>query len=140
MVKNVTYGQLRKVLLSLGCEGGRAPEGHFVFTDPRSDLVILMPGGTDRQHVRPMDLRMVQHTLVGYGIIPDGEYDFDSLFLIRKGDRLIWTDPNSRTETKVTAAAGESDGLVVIKQNGTLLPCPVDQVTRIKRAAPAGRK
>ncbi len=32
------------------------------------------------------------------------------------------------------------DGLVVVKQNGTLLPCPVDQVKRIKRAAPAGRK
>jgi len=59
---------------------------------------------------------------------------------IRKGDRLIWTDPRSGTEIKVTAAAGESDGLVVVKQNGTLLPCPVDQVRRIKRAAAAGRK
>jgi hypothetical protein len=57
-----------------------------------------------------------------------------------KGDRLIWTDPQSGAETKVTAAAGESDGLVVVKQNGTRVPCPVDQVRRVKRAAPAGRK
>ena len=47
---------------------------------------------------------------------------------------------SSGTETKVTAAAGESDGLVVVKQNGTLIPWPVDQVRRVKRAAPAGRK
>ena len=68
------------------------------------------------------------------------DYAFDSLFLIRKGDRLIWTDPKTGKETKVTAAAGESDGLVVVKQNGSLLPCRVDQVRRVKRAATAARK
>jgi streptogramin lyase len=62
------------------------------------------------------------------------------LILIRKGDRLIWTDPKTGKESKVTAAAGESDGLVVIKQNGALWPCPVDQVRRLKRAAPARGK
>ena len=65
---------------------------------------------------------------------------FDSLFLIRKGDRLLWTDPETGKETKVTRGRGESDGLVVVKQNGTLLPCRVDQVRRVKRAATAARK
>ena len=79
-------------------------------------------------------------SLVGHGVLGDDEYEFDSLFLIRKGDRLVWTDPTTGKESKVTAAAGESDGLVVVKQNGRLLPCPVDEVRRVKRAAPAGRR
>ena len=53
-------------------------------------------------------------------------WHLDSLFLIKRGHRLIWTDPKSGLETKVTAAARESDGLVVIEQNGTLLTCRVD--------------
>jgi hypothetical protein len=140
MVKNVTYGHLRKVLLSLGCKPVPARDDRFVFSDEKRDLLILLPGGRDEQFVRSIDLYSVRRALVGHGVIKDDEEEFDSLFLIRKGDRLIWTDPKSGAETKVTAAAGESDGLVVVKQNGTLLPCPVDQVRRVKRAAPAGRK
>jgi hypothetical protein len=52
---------------------------------------------------------------------------------------LVWTDPSTEKESKVIAAAGASDGLVVAQQNGTLVPCPVDQVRPIKRAATAGR-
>ena len=139
MVKNVSYGQLRKVLLSLGTEVS-TNDNRLVFSDDKRDLLILLRGAEDTQLVRPIDLYSVRRALVGNGVIEDDEEAFDSLFLIRKGDRLIWTDPKSGTETKVTAAAGESDGLVVVKQNGTLLLCPVDQVRRVKRAAPAGRK
>jgi hypothetical protein len=140
MVKNVTYGQLRKVLLFLGCEPIPSNENHFVFEEPKSDLLIMLRGGPDELPVRPMDLSMIRRQLVGHGLIKDDEEAFDSLFLIRKGDRLIWTDPKTGKETKVTAAAGESDGLVVVKQNGSLLPCRVDQVRRVKRAATAARK
>ena len=35
-----------------------------------------------------------------------------------------------KAKVKVTAAAGESDGLVVIQKNGTLTPCPVDQLRK----------
>jgi hypothetical protein len=139
MVKNVTYGQLRKVLLSLGCKVS-TNDSRLVYSDDKRDLLIVLRDGEDHQFVRSIDLWSVRRALVGHGVITDDEDAFDSLFLIRKGDRLIWTDPESGVETKVTAVAGESDGLVVVKQNGTLIPCPVDQVRRVKRAAPAGRK
>ena len=140
MVKNITYVHLRKVLLSLGCKPVPAKDDRFVFSDDNRDLLILLPGGRDEQFVRSIDLHSVRRALVGHGVITDDEEAFDSLFLIRKGDRLIWTDPESGAETKVTAAAGESDGLVVVKQNGTLIPCSVEQVRRVKPGAPAGRK
>jgi hypothetical protein len=139
MVKNVTYGQLGKVLISLGCKRIRSQDNHFVFSDPARDLLIMLPGGAEDQLVRPVDLFSVRRSLWGHGLIKD-DNEFDSLFLIRKGDRLIWTDPETGKENRVTAAAGESDGLVVVKQNGSLVPCPVNQVRRVKRAAtPSGK-
>jgi hypothetical protein len=140
MVKNVTYDQLRKVLLSLGCEPVPSKKNHFVFDHAKSDLFLMLRRGSDEQPVRPMDLSHIRRQLVGHGLIKDDEEEFDSLFLIRKGDRLVWTDPRTGKESRVTAAAGESDGLVIVKQNGTLLPCAVDQVRRVKRAATAGGK
>ena len=56
MVKNVTYGQLRNVLLSLGCEPVPSQKDHFVFDHPRSDLLIILQEGADDQLVRPIDL------------------------------------------------------------------------------------
>jgi hypothetical protein len=135
MVKNVTYGQLGKVLMSLGCKRIPSKENHFVFGDPTRDLLIMLPGADDDQPVRPVDLLSVRRALWGHGLIKDDDDEFDSLFLIRKGDRLIWTDPDTGKKNRVTAAAGESDGLVVVRQNGSLVPCPVDQVRRVKRAA-----
>jgi hypothetical protein len=49
---------------------------------------------------------------------------------IKKGDRLIWREPRSGREFKVVAAAGEQDGLVIIKQNGSISPCPVGQLRK----------
>jgi hypothetical protein len=140
MVKKVTYGQLRKVLLSLGCKPIPSEGNHFVFGDPKRDLLIMLPGGDDDQFVRPVDLFSVRKSLWGHGLIKDDEEEFDSLFLIRKGDRLIWSDPKTGEQHRVTAAAGESDGLVVVRQNGSLVPCPVDEVRRVKRAATATGK
>jgi hypothetical protein len=139
MVKSVTYGQLRTVLSFLGCQPVPTKGKHVTFSDPSRDLLILLPGGTDEQLVRPIDLSSIRKQLAGHGAIRDDD-EFDSLFLIRKGDRLVWTDLTTGRESKVTAAAGESDGLVVIKQSGTLLPCPVNLVRRVQRAAAATGK
>jgi hypothetical protein len=139
VVKRVTYGKLREVLSSLGYTPEDAANDAVVFRNPRRHLMIILRRLADHQLVRPIDLSSIRKTLIGDGVITDDEEEFDSLFLIRKGDRLVWTDPKTGKESKVTAAAGESDGLVVVKQNGTLVPCPVDQVKRIKRAATAGR-
>jgi hypothetical protein len=139
MVEKVSYAKLREVLSSLGY----APEafgGHsVVFRNPNHRLRVFLPKLSDRQCVPPVEMLSARNSLMGNGVVQD-EYEFDSLFLIRKGDRLIWTDPKTGKATKVTAAAGESDGLVVVKENGRLVPCPVDEVKRIKRAATAGRK
>ena len=110
-----------------------------MFGNPERNLLIILRGMREEEVVRPIDLRRVMMTLVDDGAIHD-EDEFDSLFSIRKGDRLIWTDPKTGRETKVVAAAGESDGLVVIKQNGSLLPCRVNEVRRVKRAARAAGK
>jgi hypothetical protein len=139
--KQITFGQLCKVLASLGYGLTHSAGGdHVVFQNPKRYLIVMLREMTDDEVVLPSELSRVRRTLVDDGVIPDKQIEFDSLFLIKRDDRLIWTDPESRTETRVTAAAGENDGLVVVKQNGTLLPCPVDQVRQIKRAAPAGRK
>jgi hypothetical protein len=142
VVKNITFGKLREVLVSLGYTpaDARSDLGDTViFRNPNRRLRIFLPKMTDERFVLPVDLLSTRTTLEGDGVIKD-DYEFDSLFLIRKGDRLVWTDPTTGKETKVTAAAGESDGLVVVKQDGALVPCRVDQVRRIKRAAAAGRK
>jgi hypothetical protein len=140
VVKNVTFGKLREALTSLGYTPEDAGSDTVIFRNPNRRLRIFLPTMADEEFVLPVDLLSTRSTLVDDGVLPRGDYGFDSLFLIRKGDRLVWTDPKTGKESKVTAAAGESDGLVVVKQNGTLLPCPVDQVKRIKRAAMAARK
>jgi hypothetical protein len=139
MDKRVTFGQLRRTLESLGYRINPTEGDHLVFGNPNRNLLIILRGMNEEEVVRTIDLRRVKMTLVDDGVIKDDD-EFDSLLLIRKGDRLIWTDPKTGKETKVTAAAGESDGLVVVKQNGSLLPCQVDQVRRVKRAATASRK
>jgi hypothetical protein len=141
VVKNITLGKFREVLVSLGYTpyDARSDLGDtIIFRNPNRRLRIFLPKMADEEFILPVDLHSARSTLEGDGVIKD-DYEFDSLFLIRKGDRLVWTDPKTGKESKVTAAAGESDGLVVVKQNGTLLPCPVGEVRRVKRAATAGR-
>ncbi len=139
MVKDVTYGRLREVLATLGYGVSEPKKGAVAYRNPNRRLMIILPDMRDEDFVLPVDLASTRSTLVDDGVLQN-DYSFDSLFLIRKGDRLIWTEPETGRETKVTAAAGESDGLVVVKQNGSLLPCRVDEVRRIKRAATASRK
>jgi hypothetical protein len=141
VVKKITFGKRSEALASLGYTPHVATSelgDTVIFRNPNRRLRIFLPKMADEEFVLPIDLHSARSTLEGDGVLRN-DYDFDSLFLIRKGDRLVWTDPKTGKESKVTAAAGESDGLVVVKQNGTLVPCPVDQVRRIKRAATAGR-
>jgi hypothetical protein len=139
MVKNITYAKLREALASLGYTPVDAGSDTIIFRNPNRHLRIFLPKKADEEFVLPIDLLSARSTLVDDGVLRD-DYAFDSLFLIRKGDRLVWTDPKTGKECKVTAAAGESDGLVVITQNGALLPCRVDQARRIRRAARVARK
>jgi hypothetical protein len=138
MVENNTYARFREVLEALGYVPETAGRD-TIFRNPNHRLRVFLPKLSARQIVPPVEMLSARNSLMGNGVIRD-EYEFDSLFLIRKGDRLIWTDPETGKATKVTAAAGESDGLVVVKENGRLVPCPVDQVRRVKRAATASRK
>ena len=127
--KSVRFDRLHKVMGDLGYGSQRTWMNitlHFY------GLVVTCLSSYAESHpkaeVRPIDLLSVQKTLMNEGLI-ESEQQFTDLFSIKKGDRLIWTDPRSGMETEVTAASGEtSDGMVIIKQKGKAFsPCPVDQ-------------
>ena len=128
MAKIITFDNLRNVLADLGYELRRAGDGAVVFRNPSRHLLIVLPDMPERDAVRPVDLLSVRKTLANDGVIEEEE--FDTLFRINKGDRLVWTDPATGTAIRVTAAAGESDGMVVIKQMGAFMACPVDQLRK----------
>src|SRR4051812_2121763 len=125
--KKIRFGQLRKVMLDLGYHIRTVDQRYVAFVRPGRDLFVVLPDIPSEAEVRPIDLLSVQKTLINDGLI-EHEQQFTSLFLIKKGDRLIWTDPHSGREIEVVAASGEtSDGMVIIKQKGAFSPCPVDQ-------------
>ena len=128
MAKRITYRQLDEVLRSLGYAPENVLTNEVVYRHPDRHLFILLQREAPDAVAQPFDLYRARKTLVHEGVIQENE--FDSLFQISKGDRLIWTEPRTGRKVKVTAAAGESDGLVVIQQNGTLTPCPVDQLRK----------
>jgi hypothetical protein len=127
--KKIRFGQLRKVMLDLGYQIRTVDQHYVAFVRPGRDLFVVLPDVPPEAEVRPIDLLSVQKTLMNDGLIED-EPQFMSLFLIKKGDRLIWTDPHTGSETEVIAASGEtSDGMVIIKQKGfAFSPCAVDQL------------
>jgi len=131
--KKIRFGQLRKVLLDLGYQIRTVDDHYIAFVHPRRALFVVLPAMAPETEVRPIDLLSVQKTLVNDGLV-ENEQQFTSLFLIKKGDRLIWNNPQSGRQTEVVAASGETtDGMVIIKLSGSAFsPCPVDQL------APAG--
>jgi hypothetical protein len=131
MKKQITYRQLDEVLKSLGYSPENVLTDQLAYRHPDRHLFILIPREPPVALARPIDLYRAQKALVHSGVIQEDE--FDSLFLINKGDRLLWTEPATGRKVKVTAAAGESDGLVVIKHKGTLVACPVDHLEKVKR-------
>ena len=127
--KSVRFDQLQKVLSEHGYKIKPVDQQHVAFVRPGRDLFVVLPRVSPDAEVRPIDLLSVQKTLMNEGLI-ESEQQFSSFFSIKKGDRLIWTDPNTGTEKEVTAASGEtSDGMVIIKQKGTAFsPCSVDRL------------
>jgi hypothetical protein len=134
--KSVRFDQLHKVMGDLGYGSQRVDEHYVAFLRPGRDLFVVERGISPESEVRRIDLLSVQKTLINEGLI-ESEQQFTELFSIKKGDRLIWTDPRSGMETEVTAASGEtSDGIVIIKQKGTAFsPCPVDQLRPVAGAS-----
>lgn len=136
--KKVRFDQLRRVMSALGYglrHAGRA----VVFERPDSDLFVVLPAIGPDDEVRPIDLMSVMNTLIGQGLIRN-KNQFQDLFAIKEGDRLVWTDPTTGRETAVVARSGEtSDGKVVIGvgDNGEIALCPVAQL-RPAEAAPVG--
>jgi hypothetical protein len=127
--KKIRFDQLRKVMLDLGYHMRPVDQRYVAFVRPGHDLFVVLPDIPSQAEVRPIDLLSVQKTLMNEGLI-ETEQQFASLFSIKRGDRLIWTDPMSGRETEVVAASGETnDGMVIIKQKGIAFsPCPVDQL------------
>lgn len=128
MAKSITYARLREALEGLGYTPHEVNGSYVVFRNPGRHLFITLPVMPPDEVVRPIDALRVRKALANDGVVAEG--DFDALFAIRKGDRLIRREPGTGQDVGVVAAAGESDGLVVIEQHGSLLPCPVDELWR----------
>jgi hypothetical protein len=89
-----------------------------------------------RTDVTPLHQKIVEKTIRDDQVVSWDDFIF---FLehdkrredfIKKGDRLIWKIPGTLQEIRVSAAADEQDGLVIIKQKGTFSQCPVDQLRK----------
>jgi len=135
MTNSLTFGKLESALLEFGYEP-RSKTKHIVFEHPAGKLMIVLPQLHPGTAVSPLHRKIVEKT-----IRDDEVVDWDDLNFylergkrkedtIKKGDRLIWKDPGTGMEIKVVAAAGEQDGLVIIKQKGTFSPCPVDRLRK----------
>ena len=135
MIKGITYERLDIALRHLGYAPTSTGSGALVYRAPDRRLMIILPDKPATEMVNPINLLSVSLTLANDGVVPQEK--FDRLFLINKGDRLLWTDPATGEAARVTAAAGESDGLVVIERGGALVACPVDQVRKAAEVAPA---
>jgi hypothetical protein len=127
--KKITHGKLREVLQRLGYAEATPGKGPVVFRKPGRRLPIILPRMRRNAVVEPIHLLSVRKVLANDGVVPEDE--FDALFEIRKGDQLVWTEPTTGKQVRVTAAANESDGTVIIQQNGTLSDCPVGQLQKV---------
>jgi hypothetical protein len=130
--KKITFGQLREVLQGLGFaahevdyNGGKVVV--FRHRDGKPDIFLRRMNS--RAHLESIDLLSVRNTLHYNGLVPKEK--FDALFLIQKGDQLLWKEPRTGKEIEVTAAAHESDGAVIVQRNGTLSSCPIDQLRKV---------
>jgi hypothetical protein len=125
------------VLETFGYAAQTIEGGRIVFTHPERSLLIVLPELRSDNTVRPIDLISVRNTLINDGVVRDEE-EFEALLRIKKGDRLIWTEPHTKRQIGVVAASGEtSDGMVIIKQQGAFSPCHVSQLTRVEDMEPA---
>ncbi len=128
----ISYAKLGRALGTFGYEARTIEGGEIVFSHHERSLIIMLPKLKGDDAVRPIDLLSVRNTLINDGVIRE-EGEFEALFRIKKGDRLIWTEPRSKRQVEVVAGSGEtSDGMVIIKHQGTFSPCPVSQLTKVE--------
>jgi predicted RNA binding protein YcfA (HicA-like mRNA interferase family) len=135
--KKITNADLDKVLRAFGYEV-RKSRAHLIYQHPNGRQTVVLP------MARPTDLAYPTHvTIVETALSDDGIASREDFWfylengklpseLISKGDRLIWTIPRTGVKVEVIAAAGEKDGMVVIKQRGTFSPCPVEQLKKVQ--------
>jgi hypothetical protein len=141
MTKFVSFGELESALEAFGYTRRRKAR-HNVFEHPRGRLMIVLPRIESGAEVSLTHQKIVEKTIRDDGVV---NWDDFAYFLehgkcredaIEKGDRLIWSIPGQGREMRVVAAAGEKDGLVIIKQNGAISACPVDQLRKVPSTEP----
>ena len=92
MDKKITYAEVRRILAGLGYQCREIFGNHqVVYRNPDRELLIVIPETSEDSDVRPVDMLRVKKTLSHDGVIREDE--FDSLFSIRRGDRLVWREP-----------------------------------------------
>jgi hypothetical protein len=135
MAKKITFQGLGTSLREFGYES-RKKLDHIIFEHPDGKQMIVFPRVDLRSEVTPRHRKIVETTIRNDGIVSWDDVEF---FLenekrredfIKKGDRLLLRVPGSEEETKVSAAADEQDGMVIIKQKGNLSQCPVDRLRK----------
>jgi hypothetical protein len=135
MIKTLSFGELESALKEFGYEP-RTKANYLVFEHPDGKLMIVLPKMHSRTDVIPLHQKIVQKTIQDDNVINWDDFNYylehgrRQEDAIRKGDHLIWKVPGTGREIRVVAAAGEQDGLVVIKQGGDFSPCPVDQLRK----------
>jgi len=135
MTKSLTFAELDAALQEFGYER-RNKTNHVVFQHPAGRLMIVLPRMAAESGVSSLHHKIVERTVRDDGVVDWGDVAFyiehgkRKEKTIKKGDRLIWKVPGTGKEVKVVAAAGEQDGMVIVKQNGTFAPCTVDQVRK----------
>jgi len=129
-LRRVPFKALKRILESFGYAARTIEGGRIVFTHPKRSLFIVLPELQADETVRPIDLISIRNTLINDGVVRDDE-EFETLFRIKRGDQLIWTEPRTKRQITVTAASGETDGMVIIKQKGIFSPCPLSQLARV---------
>jgi hypothetical protein len=130
--KQISFTKLNRVLEKFGYSSHTIEGGRIIFSHPERSLLIVLSELQSDGTVRPIDLISVRNTLINDGVVRDEE-EFQALFQIKKGDRLIWTEPQTRRKIGVVAASGEtSDGMVIIRQQGAFSPCHVSQLISVE--------
>ncbi len=136
MIRTLSFGQLESALKEFGYER-RTKAKHHVFEHPDGKLMIILPKMHPGTDVIPLHQKIVQKTIQDDNVVSWDDFNYylehgrRKEETIRKGDHLIWKVPGTGREIKVVAAAGEQDGLVIIKRGSAFSPCPVDQVRKV---------
>jgi predicted RNA binding protein YcfA (HicA-like mRNA interferase family) len=135
MIKRLTFGDVEAALEQFGYVQ-RKKSNHQIFEHPKGSLMIVLPKIHSSSEVSPTHLKIVEKTIRDDQVVNWDDFDFYLQHgkrredFIKRGDRLIWTVPQTGQEIKVVAASGEEDRMVIIKQKDTFSPCPVSQLRK----------